>query len=131
MALATASQEVCKKLYSGCAGGRLCRHSHPTRPAAVKPSQRGGFTGCRLCRRPLQNSMFGCYDDLSDAKQYSCNLLFYWLMLPLFTGMIILYTLEDSNLHVILGGRMLSQSVPKLTKSISKSFEVTLRSKPQ
>ena len=46
----------------------------------------------------LQNSMFGCYDDLSDAKQYSCNLLFYWLMLPLFTGMTILYTLKDSNL---------------------------------
>ena len=42
--------------------------------------------------------MFVCYDDLSDAKQYSCNLLFYWLMLLLFTGMIILYTLEDSNL---------------------------------
>ena len=59
---------------------------------------RGAFTGCRLCRRPLQNSMFGCYDDLSGAKKYSCNLLFYWLMLPLFTGMIILYTLEDSNL---------------------------------
>ena len=64
---------------------------------------RGAFTGCRLCRRPLQNSTFGCYDDLSDAKQYSCNLLFYWLMLPLFTGMIILYTLENSNLHVVLG----------------------------
>ena len=29
--------------------------------------------------------MFGCYDDLSDAKQYSCNLLFYWLGL-LFAG---------------------------------------------
>ena len=41
--------------------------------------------------------MLGCYDDLIDAKQYSCNLLFYWLMLPLFTGMIILYTLEDSK----------------------------------
>ena len=34
---------------------------------------------------PFQNSMFGCYDDLSGAKKYSCNLLFYWLGL-LFAG---------------------------------------------
>ena len=26
--------------------------------------QRGGFTGYRLCRRPLQNSMSGWLDDL-------------------------------------------------------------------
>ena len=44
------------------------------------------FTGCRLCRRPLQNSVFVCYDDLSDAKQYSCNLLFYWLGLLFAVG---------------------------------------------
>ena len=29
--------------------------------------------------------MFGCYDDLSGAKKYSCNVLFYWLGL-LFAG---------------------------------------------
>ena len=46
---------------------------------------RGAFTGCRLCRRPLQNSMLGCYDDLSGAEKYSCNMLFYWLDL-LFAG---------------------------------------------
>ena len=40
----------------------MCRRVTLTRGtrhavAAVKPSQRGGFTGYRLCRRPLQNSM--------------------------------------------------------------------------
>ena len=44
MALATASQEVCKKLYSGCAGGWLWTTG--TRHAGVAvTSQRGGFSG--------------------------------------------------------------------------------------
>ena len=29
--------------------------------------QRGGFTGYRLCRRPLQNSMTGWFDDTMSA----------------------------------------------------------------
>ena len=39
--------------------GGFAKHSDPTRPAAVKPSQRGGFTGYRLCRRPLQTVKSG------------------------------------------------------------------------
>ena len=62
-------------------------------------AQRGGFTGCRLCRRPLQNSMLGCYDDLSDAKQYSCNLLFHWLGL-LFAGVPQLDASPEVNIEV-------------------------------
>ena len=33
LALATASQEVCTKLYSGCAGGWLSRATRPDTPA--------------------------------------------------------------------------------------------------
>ena len=36
MALATASQEVCKKLYSGCAGGRLCNAQRPDTPSSCE-----------------------------------------------------------------------------------------------
>ena len=64
MALATASQEVRKKLYSGCAGGWLRRPATRHTGVAVKPSQRGGFTGYRLCRRPIQHSMHRCVESL-------------------------------------------------------------------
>ena len=68
-------------VQEGGFAGTATRHAG----VAVKPSQRGGFTGCRLCRRPLQNSMFGCYDDLSGAKKYNHNMLLYWVAL-LFAG---------------------------------------------
>ena len=49
---------------------RLCK-SRPTRPAAVL-AQRGGFTGYRLCRRPFQNSMFGCLYGKGTLSDVVC-----------------------------------------------------------
>ena len=89
------------------------------------------FTGCRLCRRPLQNSMLGCYDDLSDAKQYSCNLLFHWLMLPLFTGMIILHTPEDSNLAACRIGLQNASAIGAKIEKKNQHPSKRLRSKPE
>ena len=42
--------------------------------------QRGGFTGYRLCRRPLQNSMTGWLDDMmSDGGLQAVGLGWGWL----------------------------------------------------
>ena len=52
-ALAGALQEVCsRRLYSECAEGSFAK-SDPTRRRSCEVSQRGGFKGLRLCRRPL------------------------------------------------------------------------------
>ena len=58
-----------------------------------------------------------CAEACPDAKQYSCNLLFYLLMLPLFTGTIILYTLDDSNLTACRIGLQNAIAIgPKMNK---------------
>ena len=36
--------------------------------------QRGGFTGYRLCRRPLQNSMTGWLDDMMTVGLQAAGL---------------------------------------------------------
>ena len=41
--------------------------------------QRGGFTGYRLCRRPLQNSMTGWLDDMMSAGGWQAAGLGLWL----------------------------------------------------
>ena len=55
---------VYKCLFSGVALGQA---GSPHAGELSVGEQRGGFTGYRLCRRPLQNSMNGWLDDMMSA----------------------------------------------------------------